>query len=685
MRTHRLLILPFSLFFLASPTLGAHPPFDSDSARIHPRAYVTPSTKLASYDYVIAGGGLAGLTLAARLSEDGNTTVLVLEAGDSGDSVAAQINSPGGTYYNSLLGTSYDYAYKTVPQTNAGNRVLTWPRGKVLGGSSDVNGMYIVRPSAVQVSAWSKLISADTWSWDNLLSAMKKSETFTPPSSSVESTAGMQYQTSSRGSQGPLQATYPAYMVPITTNWLPTLNSAGITTSPDAYNGINTGGFFATSAINPSNWTRSSAKAAYYIPASARPNLNVMVNAAVTRITWASQGANNGTVTATGVEFSCNGQVGTVKAKREVILSGGSVGSPQVLMLSGVGPRDVLESVGVDVVVELPGVGQHVQDHLVSSVTWSTTAQTQGTIYNSGSDFSKSAQFLSFINSGTAYLNGSYLFSSSSSFSTFQQSITTTLDSSASTLVPSQYAPVVQGYKAIYSAQMESVLPTEGLVELLLSLNAPGQVTIQAALQIPFSQGRLYINSTSVFDQPVIDPQYYSHPADVTVMRQGLKAARTLGQTAPLSSILGNEISPGSSVSTDEEWEAWLRSNSATEYHPSSTCAMMPLEMGGVVDEGLKVYGISNVRVVDASVFPLAMSTHLMAPTYGLAEQAAIIIRAAQNPPGSTATNGSSVASSATPSATTKTTTKTSGAESLRGEVCAVWLAMSLVAVVGVF
>ncbi|KIK05285.1 GMC oxidoreductase [Laccaria amethystina LaAM-08-1] len=128
--------------------------------------------------------------------------------------------------------------------------------------------MFIVRPSAVQVNAWSKLISDDTWSWDNLPSAMKKSETFTPPLSSIQSTAGMQYQTSSGGSDGPLQPTYPAYMVPITTNWLPTLNSPRIPTSPDVYNGINIGGFFATFAINPSNWTRSSAKASYYLARS---------------------------------------------------------------------------------------------------------------------------------------------------------------------------------------------------------------------------------------------------------------------------------------------------------------------------------------------------------------------------------------------------------------------------------
>ncbi|KIK01663.1 GMC oxidoreductase [Laccaria amethystina LaAM-08-1] len=298
---------------------------------------------------------------------------------------------------------------------------------------------------------------------------------FTPSLSSVESTTGMQFKTSSRGSDGPLQATYPAYVVPITTNWLPTLNSTSILTSPDAYKGINAGGFFATSAINPSNWTRSSAKAVYYVPASARPNLNVMVNTAVMLITWAFQ-RPSGMIMATGIESSWNGQQGTVKAGKEVILLGGSVGSPQ---LSGVGPRE-----------SVFGPEQHVQCRLLR-LRGRRLCRLRGRYMIPVPTFSKkSAQFLSFVNSGMAYLNGSYWW-----------------------------------------------------------------------------EGELMdVNLHLVLDHPAIDPQYYSHPANVTIMPQDLKAAPTLGQTDLLSSILSNEISPGPSVSTDEEWEEWLRS---MEYHPS--------------------------------------------------------------------------------------------------------------------
>jgi len=145
------------------------------------------------------------------------------------------------------------------------------------------------------------------------------------------------------------------------------------------------------------------------------------------------------------------------------------------------------------------------------------------------------------------------------------------------------------------------------------------------------SQGRIYITSPSAFDPPVIDPQYFSHPADVTLMREGLKLIRRLGSTAPISNLLKSETSPGPSVNTDEEWEAWMVGQAHTEFHPMGTCAMLPLAQGGVVNAKLQVYGLANVRVADASVYPFEFSSHLGAPTYGLAEQAAQIIRAFHN------------------------------------------------------
>jgi len=156
-------------------------------------------------------------------------------------------------------------------------------------------------------------------------------------------------------------------------------------------------------------------------------------------------------------------------------------------------------------------------------------------------------------------------------------------------------------------------------------------VAVQCALQHPYSQGQITITSNNPFQQPAINPQYLSHSADVTMLREGLKLARKIGQTPPLSNVMGNEILPGSQVNTDAEWDAYLQNNVGTEYHPSCTCAMLPLSQGGVVDANLSVYGLANVRVADSSVYPFEFAAHLQAPTYGLAEQAATIIRSNYN------------------------------------------------------
>jgi choline dehydrogenase len=214
------------------------------------------------------------------------------------------------------------------------------------------------------------------------------------------------------------------------------------------------------------------------------------------------------------------------------------------------------------------------------------------------------------VNSGIAYVNGSRLFNGDAAFTTFINGIDNSTTASA-TLAPTNSTAGIAGYKAIYDATLQKIYPNSGLIEILFSLNAGSQITVQAALQIPLSQGRQTLKSASVYDQPLIDPNYFSHPADIVVLRQGIKLARAIGATAPLADALGAETSPGSSVSSDADIEEWLRNSANTEYHPSGACAMLPRDQGGVVDANLKVYGTSNVRVVDSSIFPTPQTAHV--------------------------------------------------------------------------
>ena len=222
---------------------------------------------------------------------------------------------------------------------------------------------------------------------------------------------------------------------------------------------------------------------------------------------------------------------------------------------------------------------------------------------------------MSFINSATCYANVSNIFQTDD-WQSFIKQTTDALESSASTLVPSQDPTVIAGYKAIYNATAQLLSSPIGQVEILMSLTASAQagdhgIAIQAALQHPFSQGRLFINSSDPFDYPIIDPAYMSHPADKVMLREGLKLARKIGNTAPLNANMIDEVFPGPSIATDEDWDNWVVGQYGTEFHPSCSLAMLPLELGGAVDADLKVYGTANVRVVDASIFPIQFSAHV--------------------------------------------------------------------------
>ena len=486
------------------------------------------------------------------------------------------------------------------------------------------------RPGEIEINTWHGLLEdqdgADNWSWDSFFAAMKKSETFNPPTAEMAKEADITYNTASHGENGPIHHSYPAYSFPYVGQWSVATESVGIADSGDTYGGQNWGAYVSTSAINPANWTRSYSRSGYLDPLPPRSNYAVFANAQVTRLIFDDSSPKKN-LTADYVEYSRNGALSTVKVKKEVILAGGTVGSPTVLLHSGVGPEDVLSAAGVDVISVLPGVGQHLQDHVSVSLQWDAKGDTSGDLAEDGS-LSSNAEFLSYINSAVAYVNSTTLFPGG--VAGLQSNI---LNQLASYTPNSNSDPtVLAGYKKISTTTANKIITSPlGIIEMLIGNNVPGSIRIGSALQHPFSHGQITINSNDPLDYPVIDPGYLTHPADLLIMREALKLTRRVGAANALSSSVGEETWPGEDAQSDADWEKWLKKEIFTEFHPSSTCAMLPLDLGGVVDANLRVYGLANVRVADASVPPISFSAHLMGSTYGLAEQASTMIRKYHN------------------------------------------------------
>ncbi|SJX65011.1 related to Glucose oxidase [Sporisorium reilianum f. sp. reilianum] len=598
----------------ASIPVGHTAPVDYSLFR---RLVTTDASKLAgaTYDYVVVGGGLAGLVVANRLSANPNISVAVIEAGGSGYADNQKFVVPAANLYDSSVGTQYDWQWTTTPQQGLSGRSANWPRGKVLGGSSAINGLYYVRHSDLEQNAWADLINDEQdWTWDKMLDAMKKSESFTPATQAITSRFSVPYQASSHGTDGPVHVSYPEMTYPQVGAFLQSANNVGIPLSQNPDAGQSWGAFLATSNINPSNWTRSFSRTAYLDPVTYRTNLDVLTGHLVTKVTFNSTSGSQGAV-ASGVEFSASSGARSqpVYARKEVILCGGAVNDPQILQLSGIADADLLSGLGIQQVVDLPGVGYHLQDHLSTGVVFSPASS--ATMPPTSVTGNKATD--SYVNSAIAYISGSNIFGEQEWTSMIDQM---RADRDANLGAYDAPAAVKAGYNATYTVQVEKLFPSQlGPVELLFALSFGG-VQVQAALQHPLSRGSIRISSTNPFTPPTIDPAYLSNPADMTILREGFKLARKLGSTPPLANYTSSESNPGAAVSTDAQWEAWIRRSVGTEFHPSSTCSMLPREQGGVVGKDLKVYGTQNVRVVDASVPPISFSAHLMSVTYGLAE-----------------------------------------------------------------
>ncbi|WP_009630581.1 GMC family oxidoreductase [Synechocystis sp. PCC 7509] len=505
---------------------------------------------MTHYDYIIIGAGSAGCVLANRLTEDSKTTVLLLEAGNP--DTKPEIQSPSAVL--SLLGSEVDWGYFSEPEPYLNNRKIFCSRGKVLGGSSSINAMIYIRGNPRDYDHWQELGNPG-WSYQNVLPYFKKSEHSSRGASKFH------------GTDGELSVTDSIAPTAISQRYIDAAMALGYNYNPD-FNGVQQLGV-GRYQYTIKDGKRHSTAAAFLVPILQRPNLTITTGALVTRLLF------EGTRTV-GVEYLHEGTLHQNRVNREVILSAGAFDSPKLLMLSGIGSAQPLQAMGISVVVDLPGVGQNLQDHLLLSVVYQAT------------------QELHFASTSSMGEAGLFLHSQSDS----------------------EVAPDLQFFFAP--------------VQLLSPGYTPADFGFSGAISVTDLQnvGSVSLRSPDPKDAPMIRMNYLQSQADVQKSVAAIKLTRQVFQNSAFDEFRGAEIAPGADVISDEALVAYIRDTGSTVWHPVGTCKMGTDPMA-VVDPELRVHGIEGLRVVDASIMPTITTGNTNAPTIAIAEKAADLIKAA--------------------------------------------------------
>ncbi|KAE9965739.1 hypothetical protein BLS_007428 [Venturia inaequalis] len=565
-----------------------------------------------SYDYIIVGGGVSGLVLANRLSEDSAVSVAVIEAGDSVFN-NKNVTDPAG--YSKAFGTPIDWAYVSEPQAYASNKTQVLRAGKALGGTGTINGMTYMRAESSQIDVWRKV--GNSLSWDSLLHYYKKSERFEKPTEAQIST-GASYLPGFHGTDGPLAVSWPTNMVG--NNFSSVLNASfkaiGLPWNGDANRGYMRGFNVFPKTHDRELNVREDAARAYYYPIKTRPNLFVYLNSTAQRMTW-STGGNSSAAVADGVVFADQSGIETrLQATREVILSAGSLVSPRILELSGVGNPLVLKPLGIEVKVNSPFVGENLQDQTNSNNAYTSTQN----FTNSGL-----GGFVGYFNAADVWGNNTAAFAATVK-SSLEQYAKDTVQATGGTV---DTATLIK----LFTIQHDLIFKENvTIAEVIVSAPSGGSGAVSYWGLMPFSRGNIHIKSNNASVPASINPNYFMLDYDIAQQVGTAQMARKVATTAPLSNIFTAETAPGLSTvpagDSGKAWGDWLKGTYRSNYHYISTAAMMSKELGGVVDDGHKVYGTANVRVVDASVLPFQVSGHLTSTLYALAERAADVIKA---------------------------------------------------------
>ncbi|KAJ1304689.1 hypothetical protein OPQ81_005828 [Rhizoctonia solani] len=586
------------------------------------------------FDYLVVGGGTAGLVVAARLSEDPTVRVGVLEAGQYVPD-EPNINVPG--YFGRTIGNpAYDWGFLTVPQKDANGRLMYHPRGKVLGGSSALNFMTLGRGSEAEYDAFEALGNPG-WNFKEFQRYFSKSETVHALAEETAKKYGAQV-IAPAGSDGPIARSYPTWFSDLHLPLFGAYKALGIDVNVDPNGGNNIGITTTSCAVTPGKSTRSYSVTGYWEPYADRENLVLVTGARATKVTLSERGD---LVVATGVEF-VHGPEGEetdyiAKARREVVLSSGTFQTPQLLELSGIGQRRVLESVGIPVRIELDGVGENLQDHVYVPTMYEVTPdhETLDVLHEPEVHAREWEKFETKGEGMYAATHSAFSFLPLDAFAedSEAQRVRALLGDEATRFSS-------QGEKKLYGLLKDWIAPganAQAQAEIIhypgffpnpITRPTPGHryQSFLAALMHPASRGTSHIISGDALSKPAIDPRYMSAPADVELLAAAVRFIARLSKAGPMGPCVINETMGAQST---EDVKEYVKNKFEPVYHPIGTCSMLPREDGGVVDSQLKVYGTANLRIVDASVIPIHLSCHIQSTVYAIAEKASDIIKAA--------------------------------------------------------
>ena len=526
------------------------------------------------FDYVIVGAGSAGCVLASRLTEDPGVTVCLLESG--GPDTSVLIHAPAGVV--AMVPTKINnYAYKTVPQPGLNGRLGYQPRGKTLGGSSSINAMLYVRGNRWDYDHWASLGNSG-WSYDEVLPFFRRSEN------------NEQINNAFHGQGGPLNVTYPRFDSPLSQMFIQAATEQGIAPTPD-YNGAQQDGSFLYQ-VTHKNGERCSAAKGYLTPNLARPNLKVITHAVSAKIEMQDRRA-------TGVAYYQGNQLQSVRARREVIVSAGAFGSPQLLQLSGIGAASELAKHGITTVLNAPGVGKNLQDHIDYVQSWTVPSNT--------ATFGASPR-------GIGKIIGAML-----DWRNKRTGMLTSTIASAGAFLRSSPQVTVPDLQLVFVLALVDDHARKAHV-------AHG-ISCHVDVLRPYSRGSVGLQSADPRVAPMIDPQFLSDERDTQLLIKGGQIQQRIMESAALSSVRGKMLYPVPCGDT-RAMEQDIRNRADTQYHPVGSCKMGPdSDPLAVVDAQLRVKGIQGLRVADASIMPTLIGGNTNAPSIMIGEKCAEMIR----------------------------------------------------------